>query len=206
MPKPLDPRSLSAFHARLPYGERLSAEPVLGGAFFPFDGDVSVVPLDEPVVPEPQRQGEGGAGCLRCEHPDKDTIWRDARWRVHLVDEPVGLPFMACLAPLEHTTLSAMRPEVVADLGPLIQRVAAAIGRIEGVGRAHFSRWGDGSEHFHLWFLARPLGMMQMRGAMLAVWDDLLPRVPDSERSAAAGVVAAALAEGGGEAVGDGLR
>jgi hypothetical protein len=73
------------------------------------------------------------------------------------------------------------------------------------VGRAHFSRWGDGSEHFHLWFLARPLGMMQMRGAMLAVWDDLLPRVPDAERSEAARVVAAALAEGGGEAVGIGL-
>jgi hypothetical protein len=40
---------------------------------------------------------------------------------------------------------------------------------------------GDGSEHFHLWFLARPLGMMQLRGPMLAVWDELLPKVPDEE-------------------------
>lgn len=205
MTAPADPRDLSAFHARLPYGERLSAEPVVGGDFFPFDGDLQVVPLADPVVPEPPRQGEGGDGCLRCADPDRDTIWRDQRWRVHLVDEPVGLPFLACLTPLEHTTLSAIRPEMVADLGPLIQRVASAIGRLDGVGRAHFSRWGDGSEHFHLWFLARPLGMMQMRGAMLTVWDDLLPRVPDEERSAAARRVAAAMAEGGGEAVGVGL-
>ena len=44
--------------------------------------------------------------------------------------------------------------------------------------RAHFARWGDGSEHFHLWALARPAGMMQGRGPMLAFWDDVLPEMP----------------------------
>ncbi len=51
-------RELSAYHSRLPYGEQVSPEPVLGGPFFPFDGDLAVVPLDEPVVPEPPRDGE----------------------------------------------------------------------------------------------------------------------------------------------------
>jgi hypothetical protein len=86
-------------------------------------------------------------------------------------------------------------------MGPLIQRVAVAVGQIPGVARTHFSRWGDGSEHFHLWFLARPLGMMQMRGPMLAIWDDLLPRLSDEEMRANTRIVAEALATDGGELV-----
>jgi hypothetical protein len=92
-----------------------------------------------------------------------------------------------------------MGPEVAAAMGTLIQRVAVAIGEIPGVARTHFSRWGDGSEHFHLWFLARPLGMMQLRGPMLAVWDDLLPAIPEEELRANTRIVAEALAIGGGE-------
>ena len=54
-------------------------------------------------------------------------------------------------------------------------RMSEAVKSIPGVARCHFARWGDGSEHFHLWALARPEGMMQGRGAMLAFWDDVLP-------------------------------
>ena len=46
--------------------------------------------------------------------------------------------------------------------------------------------------------LARPRGMWQMRGAMLAIWDDLLPRVPQAEWEASRRALAAALAEDGG--------
>jgi hypothetical protein len=198
-------RAVSDFHARLSYGERLPADPVLGGPFFPFDGDLSVVPLDEPVVPEPPRNGEPGADpCFRCAEPDDHVIWRDKRWNVRTGFESIGLPMVAGLAPHEHVTLHTMTTDLATTMGPVIQRLAVAIGRIDGVGRTHFSRWGDGSEHFHMWFLARPLGMMQMRGAMLAVWDDLLPRLPEDEFRANMRTVAAALAKGGGEAVGDG--
>ena len=55
-----------------------------------------------------------------------------------------------------------------------MQRVGDAVKAVQGVARCHFSRWGDGSEHFHLWALARPAGMMQGRGPMLAFWDDVL--------------------------------
>ncbi|HEV2782462.1 MAG TPA: hypothetical protein VGX25_23970 [Actinophytocola sp.] len=193
---------LSAYHARLPYGQRLSAEPVLGGPFFPFDGDVRVRPLDEPVVPEPPRIGApGGAPCNLCAEPDTHLIWRDETWLLHAGFQPIGLPMLALLSTRRHLTLRSMPPDVAAGLGPVIQRIALAVERIEGVGRAHFSRWGDGGQHFHVWFLARPLGMMQLRRPMLAVWNDLLPKIPDDEFEANKRTVAAALAETGGRAL-----
>lgn len=198
--------SPSEYHERLPYGERMSPEPVLGGRFFPFEGDIRIRPLDRPVIPEPPRHGEaGGDPCLNCTSPDKWVIWRDDEWRLLAGIEPSGLPMVAVLVPNQHHTLDTLPPDLTASFGPMIQRVAAAIRRVPGVGRTHFSRWGDGGEHFHVWFLARPLGMMQMRGAMLTVWDDLLPKIPDDEFRANARTVAAALAEHSGTPVGAGL-
>lgn len=193
----------SGYHRRLPYGERLSADGLVGQRFFPFEGDVRVVPLAEPVVPEPPRGGEpGGAPCVTCADPDKFVIWRDDQWQLKAGFEPNGLPFVAVLEPREHYRLDNLPPELLATLGPIIQRVAGAIRRIDSVGRTHFNRWGDGSEHFHIWFLARPLGQMQFRGAMIAAWDEILPKVPDEEFQANARTVTAALCEGGGESVG----
>ncbi|HEU4891146.1 MAG TPA: hypothetical protein VFT47_06325, partial [Vicinamibacterales bacterium] len=82
----------------------------------------------------------------------------------------------------------------------LLQRVSAAVKSIPGVARCHFARWGDGSEHFHMWALARPAGMMQGRGAMLAFWDDVLPAMSDEMKREHLGIVARSLAERGGEA------
>ncbi len=196
-----DHSAISAYHARLPYGESVSPEPVLGGDFFPFTGDVGVVPLAEPEVPEPPRNGEDGGGiCWRCSNPDTNVVWRDEHWHVRGADEPSGLPLVVHMAPNEHATLHTMGPEALAAMGPLIQRIAVALGTIDSVGRTHVNRWGDGSEHFHLWFLARPLGMMQLRGATIAVWDDLLPAIPVEEMQTNLRTLAAALARDGGTA------
>ena len=200
-----DPRTVSPYHRRLPYGQRVSAESLLGDPFVPFEGEVRVVPLADPLIPEPPRNGEpGGGDCYRCVNPDANVIWHDDRWDIRTGFEPIGLPMMAGLAPRQHMTLHTLTPEVVASLGEVVQRLALAIGRIDGVARTHFSRWGDGSEHFHMWFLARPLGMMQLRGAMIAVWNDMLPPIPDEEFRTNMHTVAAAMAEGGGQAVGAG--
>ena len=191
----------SEYHRRLPYGERMSAEPLLGGPFFPFEGDLQVVPLDQPVLPEPPRNGEpGGRPCPTCADPDENAIWSDEQWILKAGLESPGLPFVALLVPREHYRLDNLPPELTATLGVMIQRVAGAIGRIDSVGRTHFNRWGDGSEHFHVWFLARPLGMMQLRGAMIAAWDDMLPKLPEEELAANLRLVAAALSEDGGQA------
>lgn len=192
----------SEYHRRLPYGERMSAEPLLGSPFFPFEGELQVVPLADPVLPEPPRRGEdGGQPCPKCSDPDGSVIWRDEQWSLKAF-EPTGLPLVAILEPREHYRLDNLPPELTATLGSMIQRVAKAIQSIDSVGRTHFNRWGDGSEHFHLWFLARPLGMMQLRGAMIAAWDDMLPKIPADEFTANTRLVAAALAEDGGEAMG----
>ncbi|MEV8377896.1 hypothetical protein AB0P21_34475 [Kribbella sp. NPDC056861] len=196
----------SEYHRRLPYGERVAADPVLGGPFFPFEGDLQVVPLAEPVLPEPPRAGEpGGTSCHTCTDPEGYAIWGDDQWILKAGLEPTGLQMIALLVPREHYRLDNLPPELTATLGPMIQRTAGAIRRIPGVGRTHFNRWGDGSEHFHVWFLARPLGMMQLRGSMIATWADLLPPVPDEEFAVNARTVAAALAEVSGTPLGRGV-
>lgn len=63
------------------------------------------------------------------------------------------------------------------------------------------TRWGDGSAHFHLAFMARPPGMMQARGYMLAVWDDVLPRTDPALIAENNAKVAAAMAARGGTAL-----
>jgi hypothetical protein len=82
----------------------------------------------------------------------------------------------------------------------LLQRLSTAVKSIPGVARCHFARWGDGSEHFHLWALARPAGMMQGRAAVLALWDEVLPRMPEQLQREHVRIVAEALAATGGEA------
>ncbi len=65
------------------------------------------------------------------------------------------------------------------------------------IARVHLYRWGDGGAHFHVWFMPRPLGMLEASGAFLPIWEDVLPNVPDEQAVAAAGRVAAALAADG---------
>jgi hypothetical protein len=40
-------------------------------------------------------------------------------------------------------------------------------------------RCGDGSEHLHWWFMARPARFPQLIGSFAAIWDDVLPPTPD---------------------------
>jgi len=61
------------------------------------------------------------------------------------------------------------------------------------VGRVHLYRWGDGGAHFHVWFMPRPLGMLEASGAMLPLWEDVLPNVSDDELQTAAEAIAAAM-------------
>jgi diadenosine tetraphosphate (Ap4A) HIT family hydrolase len=185
----------SAFVRRLPIGERLPIGDVIHNELFPLDGDITVKPLDPPLLPEPPRAGEpGGTPCHVCGASDEGVVWSDDHWMLTVPTDPSGLPMVAMLQPRAHHDLEDLPPELASELGPIIQRVARAIGTLEGIGRVHVNRWGDGSEHFHVWFLARPKGMWQMRGAMLAVWDDILPKVPAEEWARNRDAVSAALA------------
>jgi len=39
---------------------------------------------------------------------------------------------------------------------------------------------------FHVWFIPRPLGMVEAHGMMLPLWEDVLPNVSDEELADAA--------------------
>ena len=92
-----------------------------------------------------------------------------------------------------HYDLPDLPDDLASELGLLVVRTARAIESLPHIARAHVSRWGDGGAHLHIFFFARPAGFSQLRGTCLALWDDLLPAVPDSQRDADAALVALAL-------------
>jgi hypothetical protein len=189
----------SPYHRTLPIGSRLSAQPLVDDPLSCFES-VTLQELAPMLVPEQPRAGTlDRAACHHC-RPSEHTIWRDDLWHVNAGWDRMGIPFVGGIAPNEHHLLEDAPVELLATLGPLLQRVSAAVKSVPGVARCHFARWGDGSEHFHLWALARPAGMMQGRGPMLAFWDDVLPDLPGELMAAHLDLVAGALAEGGGAA------
>lgn len=83
------------------------------------------------------------------------------------------------LCPRAHHDLGDLPDELAAELGPLLVCIARAVASVGEIGRVHVCRWGDGSAHFHVWFMARPARVPQVRGAFAAIWDDILPPLPE---------------------------
>ena len=97
-----------------------------------------------------------------------------------------------------HLDLGDLPNLLAAELGVMTVRLERAIRSLDGVARVHVNRWGDGSAHLHVWFLARPYGRLQLRGTFLSLWDDILPPIPESQWRENLALVAAWLAEFGG--------
>jgi hypothetical protein len=167
---------------------------------FPFEGDMRIKPLAAPVAVEPPRSGEDAAECVACNTPDDAYIWFSERWRVRAMDRPTGLPMVVILECRSHLDLGDLPNLLAAELGVMTVRLERAIRSLDGVARVHVNRWGDGSAHLHLWFLARPYGQLQLRGTFLSLWDDILPTIPEQQWRENLALVAAWLAEFGGEA------
>ena len=176
---------------------RLPVPPVHDWDTFPFDGALRVRELAAPAD-EPPRLGEDPAACWRCERGDDEMLWYDERWRLSAPGRPSGLPVVVILESREHRDLPDLPDELAAELGLLIVRVERAVRRVGGIERVHVGRWGEGSAHLHVWFLARPARLLQLRSSFAAIWDDILPPVPDDVWRDNLALVAAALAEGGG--------
>ena len=168
---------------------------------FPFEGDMRVKPLAAPVEVEPPRTGEDAADCVACNTPDDAYIWVSERWRVRAMDRPTGLPVVVILECRSHLDIGDLPNLLAAELGVMTVRLERAIRSLDGVARVHVNRWGDGSAHLHMWFLARPYGRLQLRGTFLSLWDDILPAIPDAQWRENLALVAAWLAEFGGKAV-----
>jgi hypothetical protein len=168
---------------------------------FPFEGDMRVKPLTPPVTVEPPRSGEDPVSCIACNTPDDAYIWVSERWRVRAMDRPTGLPVVLILECRSHFDLGDLPNLLAAELGVMTVRLERAIRSLDGVARVHVNRWGDGAAHMHMWFLARPVGLLQLRGTFLSLWDDILPVIPEHQWRENLALVAAWLAEFGGRAI-----
>lgn len=159
---------------------------------FPFEhGALRTVPLAEPVLPEPPRSGEDPAQCRSCARRD-EGIWLDDHWR--LTHEPnAGAPLALMLHSRDHYDLADLSEDRAAELGRLTTHLVRAIEALPHIARAHVYRIGDGAAHLHVFFFARPEGLLQLRGSNFVLWDDLLPRIPAEVSAADARTVATTL-------------
>lgn len=170
---------------------RLALPDDLGWDILPFEpAGLTVTPLAPRVLPEPARSGEDGKPCWRCDAPDEGVIWSNERWVLTRMKEPPGVPFVALLQLREHLDIGELSEDLAAEMGRLMVRLERAVAALPGVGRVHLYRFGDGASHLHLWAMARPAGLMQLRGSNLALWDDLLPRLPEDAYAASCAAVA----------------
>jgi hypothetical protein len=172
---------------------RLPIPPLHEWETFPFEGELRTRPLLPPRPAERARLGEDASDCWRCEQGDEDALWSDERWLLTPMPEPSGLPVVVILQPRAHHDLGDLAPELAAELGPLIVRVERAVASVGEIGRVHVGRWGDGSAHLHLWFMARPARLPQTVGSFAAIWDDILPPTPEPIWRSNLDAVAAAM-------------
>ncbi|MGH2922170.1 MAG: hypothetical protein ACRDKU_08910 [Gaiellaceae bacterium] len=188
------PETPEEFHARAAVALRMP--PVEEWETFPFDGELRPRELLPPVEREEPRHGAGGVDCRACAMTDEECIWTNERWLLHPLPEPSALPVVLILRPREHLAeLGDLPEELAAELGVLIGRIERAVRSIGEIGRVHVCKWGDGGEHLHWWFMARPARIPQLIGSFAAVWDEVLPPLPEEVWRANLAAVAAALEE-----------
>lgn len=157
-----------------------------------------VRPLEPPVAEEPPRDGEDPDTCTTCQKPDDQYIWVSDRWRVGAPSKPSGLPAVVILESRSHLDLGDLPNLLAAELGVMTVRLERAIRSLDGVGRVHVNRWGDGGAHLHVWFHARPYGRLQFRGTFLSLWSDIVPPLPQEQWRENLALIAAWLGEFGG--------
>jgi diadenosine tetraphosphate (Ap4A) HIT family hydrolase len=161
---------------------------------FPFQGDMRPRPLAPPTEIDQPRVGAGGVDCWACTAPDEDFVWTDERWRLVASGGDHALPVVVLLMPREHFADPGDLPDdLAAELGVRLARIERAVRSVGEIGRVHVCRWGDGSEHLHWWFMARPARIPQLVGSFAAIWDDILPPLPEELRQANLAALRAAL-------------
>lgn len=145
---------------------------------FPFVTDgLRVTEIRDPVLPEPPRRGEGGVDCPTCQTEDEAYVWAGRRWRISMATEPMALP-SAVIHPRAHLDFGDLTEDQGAELGVMLVRTERALAAIDGVGSVHVYKWGDGGAHLHVVVVARPAGVLQLKGMFLSTWLHILPPLP----------------------------
>jgi hypothetical protein len=171
----------------------LRTPPVEDWETWPFTGAATPRALEPPADGEPARLGAGGVDCWRCERGVENALWFDDHWLVSPVGQTPGLPMVCILETRRHYDFHELPADLQTELGPLLVRVQRAVYAVGDIGNVHVCRWGDGSEHFHMWFMARPARVTQLIGSFAAIWDDVLPPLPDDVWAANLEIVREAL-------------
>ena len=162
---------------------------------FPFESDsLRVRPLEEYAVPEPDRS-RSAADCKTCAALAREDLLLHTGKHLGVI-RPGGcnLVFVANIVAREHLTLDDLEDDGHVELGRLMGRTYQALKALDGVGNVHLNKWENGAGHLSVTLLARPEGVLQLRGSNLTVWADMLPPTPAEELDARASLVRAALA------------
>lgn len=152
---------------------------------FPFEtAGLRMQEVRDPELPEPPRNGdEGPEDCWTCGGGEGAWVWSDERWLVGMSSTPQSVPGLT-LHTRAHLDFHDLTDELGAELGVLLVRGQRALGSIPGVGRVHIYKWGDGSAHLHILLVARPAGMIQLKGMYLTTWMFALPALPADQWAA----------------------
>ncbi len=108
---------------------------LIADTWFPFAGDISVKPLDDKVIPEPDRAGLDEATCNACQRADDTFVWTDHDWRLSAY-LPTQIPGIVLLQTRAHyDSFTDLPQDLLADVGPMtarVERVLLGLGDVAG--------------------------------------------------------------------------
>jgi hypothetical protein len=169
---------------RLPLGGMVDWE------VFPFERE-GLLPrrLVDYADPEPDRS-KAPEDCKTCQALGRDDLVLHVGRRLAVI-RPGGthLPFAANVVSRSHETLDDLDDDGHVEMGRLVGRTYQTLRALEGIGNVHINKWENGAGHLSVTLLARPLGVLQLRGSNLAAWADMLPPTPSDELDARAELV-----------------
>lgn len=203
------PESPEEIHARVvaAVGEdgRLPMPPVGEWDMFPWevvDGELQPKVLRAPLDAEPPRAGTNGEDCQLClGSSDGVRVWENRHFHVLRPPRPKGMPLVLWLNANEHLDFTDLGDDLAAEYGQLSVWLARIMSNLPHIGRVHVCRWGDGSEHMHTWFIARPERLPGVLGSLAVEWNEMLPPGPEALWLADVAKVATKLATHGGHAL-----
>ena len=151
---------------------------LVNSPMFPLDDNRQLKALSDSISAEKPRMGEGGVDCATC--VGDHVLWSRGRWQISSTF-PSALPVGLFLETADHLDFEDLYDAMAAEYGLISRHLEAAIRQLPAVGRVHIHRWGDGAEHFHVWFQGRPAGHEEFLGFGAILWSLVLPPLPTSE-------------------------